>query len=124
MNLRTALLAALAVSFAACAEDRYMGTEFVIRSAPPVAVEIGNSEIVIPVGIAVEVEVESYWDEGKETITITPVLVSADPSVFGVSQSASGGWLLYGVREGETELDVLSRGSARQRIPVRITAQP
>lgn len=122
--MRTALFALFAVALAGCAQDRYIGTEFLIRSSPPVAVEVGTAEIVIPVGIAVEVAVESYWDEGKETVTIAPVLVSADQSVLGVSQSTNGGWLLFGVREGETELQVLSRGAARQQIPVRITAQP
>ena len=124
MKTHTLLLATAALVCAACASERYVGSDFVLRSYPPVAVEVGGGEIVLPVGIAIEVAVESYWDEGKETVTIAPVLVSADQSVLGVSQSTNGGWLLFGVREGETELQVLSRGAARQQIPVRITAQP
>lgn len=112
-----------AVALVACAEDRFVGTDLLLRSSPPVAVEVSTDEIVLPVGVAIEVTAESFWDEGRDTVSAFPFLLSADQAVLGVSRSTSGGWVLIGAREGETELWVQSRGSTRQVIGVRVTGQ-
>lgn len=120
--LRAALLAALAS--AACDDDspRYAGLEFDVQSAPPSPVSVESDRIELSAGLAVKVGVDPISAGGAEFTRRDKLALRADDEdVFAVYATEDAReFVLVGLREGETCLQVKINRQERECIDVRI----
>ena len=119
--LRAALLAALAS--AACDDSpRYAGLEFDVQSAPPSPVSVESDRIELSAGLAVKVGVDPISAGGAEFTRRDKLALRADDedvlAVYATEDARE--FVLVGLREGETCLQVRINRQERECIDVRI----
>jgi hypothetical protein len=121
MNKRI-LCALAALTLAACLRDeKYDGLSFDVQSSPPVPVSVESDRIELIVGIAVKIEV-SPRSAGRSYSSRDQVELRADDSdlfeVYGAEESRE--FVLVGLREGESCLEVNINGRMEECIEVRV----
>jgi hypothetical protein len=118
------LLLLVAVAWAGCDEDspRYAGLEFDVQFVPPVPVSVESDRIELIAGLAVKVGVDpisaSATDySGRDLVTLRAE--DADLlAVYGTEDARE--FVLVGLREGDTCLQVKINREERECIEVRI----
>lgn len=113
----------LAACFAAgCAEDtEYAGLSFELQSAPPVPVSIESDVIEIPAGIAVMVEATPESSGRSYADNVLLSLRADDEELLGVyATEQDHTFVLVGLREGRSCLEVRVNRSERECIEVRV----
>jgi hypothetical protein len=121
MNKRI-LCALAALTLMACVRDeKYDGLSFDVQSSPPVPVSVESDRIELIVGIAVKIEV-SPRSAGRSYSSRDQVDLRADDSdlfeVYGAEDPRE--FVLVGLREGESCLEVNINGRMEECIEVRI----
>lgn len=121
--MRTRLMFALAaLTLMACVRDeKYDGLAFDIESSPPVPVSIESDRIDLIAGIAVKIEVAPR-SAGRSYSSKDQVNLRADDSdifeVYGAENPRE--FVLVGLREGETCLEVRINRRLEECIEVRV----
>ena len=91
-------------------------------SSAPGSVRLRPLEVEMERGLAVRARISAIGVNGEPLPLLD--LRSGDPSVFVVELGPKlGEYVLYGVEEGETEMDVYSDMSFEASIPVTIVSQ-
>jgi hypothetical protein len=121
MNKRI-LCALAALTLMACVRDeKYDGLSFDVQSSPPVPVSVESDRIELIVGIAVKIEV-SPRSAGRSYSSRDQVDLRADDNdlfeVYGAEDPRE--FVLVGLREGESCLEVNINGRMEECIEVRI----
>lgn len=114
----------VALMLGACAEGKeYSGLSFDIQSAPPVPVSVESDRIEIPVGIAVQVEVEPLSHGRHYSSEDLLTLRADDPDLMGVyAGQHDREFVLVGLREGSTCLEVKINRHQEDCIDVRVVS--
>jgi hypothetical protein len=109
-----------------CADDRkeYAGLSFDVQSAPPLPASVESDRIELVVGVAVQVGVEPVSTGGREYSEDDLLALRADDAdVLGVYATEDARtFVLVGVREGDTCLQVKINRREQECIDVRVLA--
>lgn len=115
-----ALFAPLALAAVGCGPS-YDHLQLNPRTNPPAAVVLLPTQIQLPAGIAVAVTATPM--DGQSKIDKELILSSSNPAVFGVARDASGkGFVLFGVSQGEAQLQIQVDGEEEPSIPTAVLA--
>ena len=106
MSARNGMLALAIASLAAlagCSSDYWV--EWRVKSLEsPSGIILSEDRIEIPVGVAVWAEAIPIEDDDKVTVKLD--FVAASPIVGIEPHVDDGTWILYGVQEGVTQVDI------------------
>lgn len=127
MNIVTRFLTVLiaAAALPACSPE-YDHVELELYSSPPIPVWVSGTDIEIPAGLAVAVEVEPIARSRIEYVPDDEVeLESEDRAILRVDATEnSRRFVFVGVEPGETCVVVTVLGDREDCIPARVTATP
>jgi hypothetical protein len=121
MKQKLAIALAL-LALAACIRDeKYDGVSFEIESSPPLPVSVESDRIELVAGIAVKVAVQPHSSGRSYSSNDLVALRADDDSIFEVygTQDARE-FVLLGLREGESCLDVRVNRRQEECIEVRV----
>ena len=121
MNSRIACALAALMLMACVRDEKYDGLSFDIQSSPPVPVSVEGDRIELVAGIAVKVEVRPR-SAGRSYSRNDQVSLRADDDsifeVYGAEDPRE--FVLVGLREGESCLEVRINGRMEDCIEVRV----
>jgi len=120
--MRRRALFALLLSLG-CGDDgpSYAGVEFDVISAPPLPVMIGSEALTLVAGLAVKVSATPLSSGHEYPKKTRLALRSADPSLLAVFASeARSDFVLVGLREGTTCLEVRIDGEVEECVPTSV----
>lgn len=122
--MKRALLTLLATAAVGCA-PQYRAITFQLRSQPPHPVQLDDEQIEISVGVAASVRAVLHSSTMIEYVDEPLDLDSQDGDVLQVVPgSGTYNFVLIGIREGETCIEVEVDFEVQECIPVRVVAPP
>lgn len=123
IRLLLAPLAPIALASLACG-PQYATLDIDVLSAPPVVVDVRDTSIELPVGVAVHVKAAPISNSNKRYGNERMTLDTNDSGVFEVQVTAHPRRFVFvGVSPGETCMRVVLEGVEEDCIPVEISAQ-
>lgn len=124
--LRLILAAAVGLGFSGCLQAEFGELTVEQRSSPPLAVDVDDEQVELPVGIAVALKVKPVSSNRQKYTANDELELSSDnPSVMDAFQiDETSEVIVTGVRAGNTCLRVIVNHGQVACLDVRVVEQP